>query len=150
MSSQDNLRFIVDKLEPRRVAAFVRTTGEFSTSCDAEEILRNELTIKLEALIYEWSGSVVVDTREVEHCFVVTWEEPATWWQSFKLQAIKDGNPFFDPAKIRMVDHHRVDVQTVRIRAELFPAAAFPDLNFPVEFGQPILYTRAQNTRSTI
>ena len=38
---------------------------------------------------------------------------PATWWDAFKLRAIEQGNPIFDPAKINYTVH--VDRKTVRV-----------------------------------
>ena len=74
-------------------AAFDRTTIH-SFMVDAGDFMQNELRAALDA--YVWSHKAELQTQ------TVTVKVPATWWQHFKYDAIKWGNPFFNPANVRM------------------------------------------------
>ena len=58
---------------------------------------------------------------------------PATWWQAFKLSAIRDGNPFFN--------HHKIIYQRVRLVVDMKKYWVFPEIDpsyYPEKLGKPI------------
>lgn len=75
-----------------------------------------------------------IEYRTVE----CTSQEPASWWQAFKLSAIGDGNPFFDPAKVRMATRrHRMRVELQHQRHLVWPDAPLQMRRY----GEPVIYT---------
>ena len=80
---------------------------------DSLDFLTNDLLISIEAdvLSHHLGKQVQTDSHRV----------PATWWQHFKLEAIKWGNPFFDPAKVRM--------NTITFVTQFDVHATYPELN---------------------
>lgn len=83
----------VTKLEQRRMS-HVETVGRSFYIQHDRDFFTDAMHMCLDA--YIWSHKADLQTQ------TATARVPATWWDHFKLEAIKWGNPFFNPAKIRM------------------------------------------------
>lgn len=120
-------RLLLDKLKvavPKRVSR-ARLLDLTLYQRDGDFLL-NEMLFSLEAYVLAHQ----IDGRRVSK-----WERvPATWWQHFKLDAIKWGNPFFDPDKVR---YTRIELST-----EYRVWATFPEcwIDFPEELGKPVIW----------
>lgn len=111
---------------PRRVSKAILHDAKFSV-----EQTMDELAYRLEAYVMAAKVDAVTSSRFER--------VPKTWWDHFKLEAIKWGNPFFDPEKIR---YTRLEL-TTRYRTW----ATFPEcpVQFPSELGPPVMWIQAQD-----
>jgi hypothetical protein len=67
--------------------------------------------------------------------FDTTVRVPASWWQAFKLSAIRDGNPFFDIDRVRWA--HAPVHGTVVVSA--WRTLVWPDMDIPMpQYGHPV------------
>lgn len=109
------MNFTQINLERRRVATSLAVTRHAKLDV-SDDILHDQLIYRLESYVM----ANQIDSIDQMRAELV----PATWWQHFKADAIKWGNPFFSADKIKT---RRIEVR-VRYRAW----ATFPDC--PVEF----------------
>lgn len=96
------------------------------------DFLTRDMLLRLEAVVY---GEV----KEARSRLAV--RVPASWWQHFKAEAIKWGNPFFDPSKVRYVE--RV-AEVVDRDLVWWPEA---DLPVPGGWGRPVRVALAGESR---
>lgn len=73
--------------------------------------------------------------------FTTTVRVPASWWQAFKLSAIRDGNPFFDPEKVRFADAPVSGHVVINVERDV----VWPDSDFTVDamtqhYGTPVVF----------
>ena len=97
-----------------------------------ETALSNEMA----AMVMTMKGYIYgdnIDERIITKSHVES--VPETWWDAFKLSAIKNGNPFFKPERIKY------RLVTVTVSVELKKYWAFPNLPrkyYPKDLGNPI------------
>jgi len=88
--------------------------------------------LEMHSLIFDFKGYIYgenIDEQEI----VREKKTPKTWWDAFKVSAINDGNPFFNP--------HKIKYTTVRVAVELKKYWIFPELpkdRYPESLGKPI------------
>lgn len=126
-------RYTEVQLDRRRVGASIAVTREVRYSVDAD-IMRDQLVHRLESFVLAHQLDAQVQTH--------TEEVPATWWQHFKLEAIRWGNPLFNPAKVRM--------RSLTLTTRFQPWVNFPDpqIAYPDILGPTRIAIEAHNRRT--
>lgn len=126
MSHDDQIRLTSTPIEKVKLYVnqrFPRYVLQGLRDVQLQEYLRlaaDEIVYQLEAAVYGQHVGTVERTETVT--FEI--EVPASWWQAFKLDAIKWGNPIFNPDKVKMtkiIRHQRVTL-TVDVK-DVYPDA---------------------------
>jgi hypothetical protein len=76
--------------------------------------------------------------REFDYTTGYTYKTPASWWQSFKLSAINDGNPFFKSAGVRWVEKTVTKTHMLPFSTK----AIYPEANINAKLGKPVILYR--------
>jgi hypothetical protein len=83
-----------------------------------EDFFTRDMLLSMEAFVLGKQQRSEPETST----YTVEFTKPASWWQQFKQSAIRDGNPFFDPAKVRTVKERRqVQAVVTHHRAHVWP-----------------------------
>jgi len=119
------------QLEAQTFGAQTRIPASVVASMKFEEVrdlMRDDLIHSVRGFIYGQSrkGETITRTAQVR--------TPDGWWQHFKECAIRDGNPFFDPAKVR----YRYRTATLTVDPAEFRWWPYADLPVPEHWGAPI------------
>lgn len=107
-----------------------------------EDIVRDTLVASIRKRFLTYDHGTTPETHS--EWSEVEFTTPASWWQAFKLSAIRDGNPFFDPGKVR----YRTETRGVRLSVTWSMRTGFPEM--PMEIpnsGRPFHYLKPASTR---
>lgn len=156
INTSDALKFMTIPLEQYRLAVSsqfgqsaleILADAEFRTWVEQDVMGNMMLELVRECLAYQHE----IKPTEVSEWVELVLEErvPATWWQHFKLSAIRDGNPFFNPKKVKYRTIRKKSRQRVEVVFDVL--TAFPEWPFkvPKDAGRPYWYSRP-NTIVTV
>lgn len=114
--------FTTIELQPRKVAVSSFVDRHLKASI-GDDVMWDRLRYQLESYVM----ANQLESQTAMHRERV----PATWWDAFKLSAIGDGNPFFDPEKVKY--------RNIELHTEYRVWATFPEceIEFPDTLGRP-------------